>query len=130
MRRREFITLAGAAVTLSFAALAQEQGRTYRLGVLVPDCRDTPAKIALFDGVKRRGFVEGVNFARECREFGGNSEAASENAADLVKSKVDVILCPRRYCNSSCPGGDINNTDPREYRRHSRGRSSKIVGPP
>jgi ABC-type uncharacterized transport system substrate-binding protein len=41
--------------------------------------------------VKRQGFVEGVNFARECREFGGNSEAASEYAADLAKAKVDVI---------------------------------------
>ncbi len=91
MRRREFIALVGAAVTLSFTALALEQGRTYRLGVLVPECRDTPARIALFDEVNRLGFVEGVNFARECREFGGKSEAASEYAAALVKSKVDVI---------------------------------------
>jgi putative tryptophan/tyrosine transport system substrate-binding protein len=91
MRRREFIALAGASVTWPFASLAQEQGRTYRLGVLVPDCRDTPARMALFGEVKRLGFVEGVNFARECREFGGKSEAASEHAAALVKSKVDVI---------------------------------------
>ena len=91
MRRREFITLLGASVAWPFAAMAQEPGRTYRLGVLVPDCRDTPARIALFDEVKRLGFVEGVNFARECREFGGKSKAASEYAAALVKSKVDVI---------------------------------------
>jgi putative tryptophan/tyrosine transport system substrate-binding protein len=91
MRRREFISLLGASVAWPFAAMAQEPGRTYRLGVLVPDCSDTPARIALFDEVKRLGFVEGVNFARECREFGGKSEAASEYAAALVKSKVDVI---------------------------------------
>ena len=91
MRRREFITLLGASIAWPVAAMAQEPGRTYRLGVLVPDCRDTPARIALFDEVKRLGFVEGVNFARECREFGGKSKAASEYAAALVKSKVDVI---------------------------------------
>src|SRR5690348_8984206 len=91
MQRREFIALMSASAAWPFAALAQEQGRTYRLGVLVPDCRDTPPRMALFGEVKRLGFVEGVNFARECREFGGKSEAASEYAAALVKSKVDVI---------------------------------------
>ena len=34
MRRREFIALVGASVTWPFAALAQEPGRTYRLGCL------------------------------------------------------------------------------------------------
>ncbi len=34
MRRREFMALMGASVTWPFAALAQEPGRTYRLGIL------------------------------------------------------------------------------------------------
>jgi hypothetical protein len=34
MRRREFIALMGASVTWPFAAVAQEPGRTYRLGFL------------------------------------------------------------------------------------------------
>ena len=32
MRRREFIALSGASVALPFAVMAQEPGRTYRLG--------------------------------------------------------------------------------------------------
>jgi putative ABC transport system substrate-binding protein len=91
MRRRKFIALVGAIVTWPLAAFAQEPGRTYRLGVLAPDCRQTPPRTAFYDEVKRLGFVEGRNFTRECREFGGNSELAWQYAADLVKSKVDVI---------------------------------------
>jgi hypothetical protein len=39
MRRREFIALIGASVTWPFAAMAQEPGRTYRVGCLFPTPR-------------------------------------------------------------------------------------------
>jgi hypothetical protein len=61
MRRREFIALMGASVAWPFAALAQEPGRTYRLGVLAPPPRDDDVVTAFFDGVRRQGFIEGQN---------------------------------------------------------------------
>jgi hypothetical protein len=42
MRRREFIALTGASVVWPFAALAQEPGRTYRVGGLSSSPLDAP----------------------------------------------------------------------------------------
>jgi hypothetical protein len=40
VRRREFIALMGASVARPFAAMAQQAGRTYRVGVIQPFPRD------------------------------------------------------------------------------------------
>ena len=69
MRRREFIALAGASVAWPFAALAQEPGRTYRLGVLLPQPRDVPVNVAFLEEFRRRGFIEGKNLTVEWRTF-------------------------------------------------------------
>jgi hypothetical protein len=60
--RREFITLLGsAAVGWPLASHAQEAGRTYRLGFLIPAPRETPAVAAFFDELRANGFIEGQN---------------------------------------------------------------------
>jgi putative ABC transport system substrate-binding protein len=113
MRRREFIALMGASVTWPFAALAQQAGRTYRLGCLLPLTRDAPINAAFFEELRRRGFIEGQNLTVEWRTYGGHGERLvpeahdggagrtplsveldliPQYAAELVKARVDVIV--------------------------------------
>src|SRR5215475_2499164 len=92
MRRREFVRLLGASAVLPFAALAQEPGRTYRLGCLLPLTHDAPINIAFFDELRRRGFIEGQNLTVEYRAYGLHVDLISEYAAELVNARVDVIV--------------------------------------
>ena len=92
MKRRDFITLiASVAAAWPLAAQAQEAGRTYRLGMLMPFPRDHPWNVVFFDGLRRRGFVEGRNLTIHYRDFGLRPDLISEYAAELVKADVDVI---------------------------------------
>jgi putative tryptophan/tyrosine transport system substrate-binding protein len=92
MRRREFITLlGGAAVTWPFAALAQQPGRTYRLGALMGHPRDVPVNVAFLEEFRRYGFIEGQNFAVDWRVFGKDLHLILQDAAELVSARVDVI---------------------------------------
>jgi putative ABC transport system substrate-binding protein len=92
MRRREFIALVGASVAWPFAALAQEPGRTYRLGCLLPQTRDAPRTVALLEGLRRRGFIEGQNLTVEYRAYAQHVDLFPQYAAELVNARVDVIV--------------------------------------
>jgi putative ABC transport system substrate-binding protein len=90
VRRREFIALMGASVTWSFAAMAQEPGRTYRLGALwAGSTRELWT--AFLDPARRHGFIEGRNLTVERREFAQHLDLLSDWADELTKSRVDVI---------------------------------------
>ena len=90
MRRREFITLIGSAVTVPFVRApvvgAQEPGRTYKLGVITGAARQAPRNVALFDELKGSGFVEGQNLKIVVDGFGLREEQFAEVAATLAKS--------------------------------------------
>jgi putative tryptophan/tyrosine transport system substrate-binding protein len=92
MRRREFIALMGASTTGSFAALAQQAGRTYRLGCLRASPRDSPINVAFFEELRRGGFTEGQNLTVEYRAFGQHPDLIPQYAAEVVKARVDVIV--------------------------------------
>jgi putative tryptophan/tyrosine transport system substrate-binding protein len=91
MRRREFIALLAASVAWPFAALAQQPGRTYRVGGLSVGPRNGPVVAAMFDELRRFGFIEGQNLTIDWRQYTLHIDLISEFAADLVKAKVDVI---------------------------------------
>ena len=91
VNRREFITLTGASVAWPFAAMAQEPGRTYRLGVLFAGSRSGDVVSAFFDGVRSQGFIEGQNLTVIYHALGMNSDLLPEWVAELVKARVDVI---------------------------------------
>ena len=89
MRRRKFITLLGGAAASPFAAMAQEPGRTYHMGCLLPNPPNE--YVAFFDGLRRRGFIEGQNLTVEYRAYGQHVDLIPQYAAELVKARVDVI---------------------------------------
>jgi putative tryptophan/tyrosine transport system substrate-binding protein len=93
MRRREFVTLIGSpAAAWPFASIAQEAGRTYRLGILFNFAREHPVMVLLMDDLRRRGFIDGQNLTIDYRVFGQHPELISEYAAQLIKAEPDVLL--------------------------------------
>ena len=82
MRRREFVALMGASVALPFAAMAEQPGRTYRLGCLLPLTRDASINVAFFDELRRRGFIEGKNLTVEYRACGLHPDLEFKALAD------------------------------------------------
>jgi putative ABC transport system substrate-binding protein len=91
MHRRQFITALGGAAITPLVAHAQEAGRIYRLGVLVPAARESAAVRAMFDELRLNGFVEGQNLA-VIGSFGVTTEQIADGVAILMKAVPDVIV--------------------------------------
>jgi putative ABC transport system substrate-binding protein len=93
MRRRDLIALLGSAAALPVAARAQP-ANLQRVGIL----SDESASLAAItfrpfsQRLRELGYVEGQNIAFERRYAGGDSEALSSFAAELVRLHPDVIF--------------------------------------
>ncbi len=96
MRRREFITLIGGAVTWPLVAHAQQPEGMRRIGVLMPITESDPestARIAAFrQGLVELGWKEGQNIRVEYRWAGGKVELIRHYAEELVALAPDMIL--------------------------------------
>jgi putative ABC transport system substrate-binding protein len=91
MRRREFISLlGGAAAAWPLAARAQQPDRMRRIGVLVVSDLEPlgPFREALGD----LGYFEGKNIQIEVLSAQGQDTRLPELAAELVRSRADVIV--------------------------------------
>src|SRR6516164_5621015 len=126
MRRREFICLTGGATAAwPFHARAQQATKIPRIGVLLPGSSEGSNNRvtlnAFIAGLHELGYAEGQNITIE-REFAGpNIDRLHELAAELVKSKVDVILAlsstaarPAKQATSVIPIVAIAMADPVE----------------
>jgi len=94
MRRREFIKIiAGSAAALPLAATAQQPTKPV-VGFLSMASPSTFAsRIEGFrQGLRDLGYVEGTNIAVEYRWAEGHYERLAGLAAELVRSKVDLIV--------------------------------------
>src|SRR5262245_20397575 len=96
MRRREFMTLLGAAAAAwPMAARAQQAGgRVYRVGMLgATSLREAEGLVSAFrDGMREHGYVEGQNLAIDYRAPAAASEQNRDVAAELARGGYDVIV--------------------------------------
>ena len=93
MRRREFITLLGAATAWPRRTRAQEAGKLPTIGFLGADAAAfAPWTAAFVARLGELGWIEGKTVAIEYRWSQGRSERYAEIAAEFVSRKVDVIV--------------------------------------
>ena len=94
MRRREFITLLGGAMTWPLAARAQEPAKLPTIGFIGTETPDvyTDRLRAFHLGLKSTGFTEGQNVVIEYCWAEGHHDRYPELTADLVRRQVDVVV--------------------------------------
>jgi putative tryptophan/tyrosine transport system substrate-binding protein len=92
MRRRDFIRVLGNTLVWPLAARAQ-QASTAKIGLLWPGAGPpvSPRLESFREGLRRSGLVEGQNVAIELRYVQAGHQTLTEHAADLIRTKVDVI---------------------------------------
>ena len=95
MRRRDLIAMLGGLAAAPLAApfaRAQQPGRVYRLGALIPAARLSAGIVAFFDEMRLQGFVEGRNLEVLPNGFDARREQIDTMVAAIVKAAPDAII--------------------------------------
>src|SRR4029078_914893 len=97
MRRREFITVIGGAVTSPLVARAQQPERTRRIGVLMPypdkDNPEEQARIrAVLQELQQLGWTTDRKLQIEYRETSGDTDSSRKAAMELAALPLDLIF--------------------------------------
>ena len=104
MRRRDFVSLVGGAMTWPLMARAQQPGVS-RIGALYIGNADVEQfKEGLRKGLRELGHIEGKDILFEFRSAEGKPERLPALAADLVRLKVDVIVALYTPCAVAAKG--------------------------
>jgi putative ABC transport system substrate-binding protein len=92
--RRTFMALvSGGLLAAPFAVEAQTAGRVYNIGFLgFGSSFAGPDRTAFYQSLQELGWIEGQNFVLTTRFAQFKSERLPELVAELVQSKVDVIV--------------------------------------
>ena len=88
------ILFAGALLTVSVGAEAQQPAKIPRIGILLAASASFyTARVEAFrQGLRELGYVEGKNILIEYRHAEGKAERLPDLAAELVRLKVDIIV--------------------------------------
>ena len=97
MRRRTFITLLGGAVaTWPSCVYAERTTKLARIGFLATGALNSAEQQVILSsfqqGLRERGYVEGVNIVVEYRGANGKIERFPELATELVRLSLDLIV--------------------------------------
>jgi putative tryptophan/tyrosine transport system substrate-binding protein len=93
--RREILIATGALFAAPLVSFAQP-GKIWQVGFLYfgsrQSAQETGRYAAFLQGMRELGYVEGKNLVVEARFADGKTERLPELAAELVRSKVDLII--------------------------------------
>ncbi|MBR1196061.1 ABC transporter substrate-binding protein [Bradyrhizobium sp. AUGA SZCCT0240] len=92
MKRRDFITLVGAAMAWPVAALAHDPTRVYRIFWVSTGSQPDPFLDGFREGLRARGYVEGKNVALELHYAPGNPQALREVVSNVRRGNVDLAV--------------------------------------
>jgi ABC-type uncharacterized transport system substrate-binding protein len=92
MKRREFIAVVGSSVAWPLVAHAQDPKRIYRIASLSQLPRSAAFNVALYEELRRLGFVEGENLELLSGSYSVRPDQLEQVAATFVKAKPDVII--------------------------------------
>jgi putative ABC transport system substrate-binding protein len=92
VKRREFVTLLGAAVTWAVpTAMAQQSPKLRRIGILNPESASLAPLPAFLDELRLLGWRDQQNVLLDVRSAEGRYELVASLADDLIRAGVDVI---------------------------------------
>ena len=93
-RRRILVALGGGTITASFASVAQQKTKVWRIGFLGSETAAgyVPQLETFRDSLKELGYVEGRNVVFLYRWAEGMPERLPQLADELLREKVDVLV--------------------------------------